>query len=96
MSAPVSIAHAKAVNSPSAYVELDGIGTDESVTEAIFLYVNTQSPMKLRVTFTDTPDVVSEIWVQGPFVIEMPSSNPIKLLEAKGVGTIEYFAAGNQ
>lgn len=99
-SANVSIRHAKTINSPSAFVPLDGVGTGESVTQANFLYLRTAGLlMKYRITQADYnggADIVSIVESQGVFVNEFPSAGYVKLLEAMGVGTIEYIAAGNQ
>lgn len=95
--AAVSAAHAKAINSPNAYVTLDGVGTNQSVTQGVFLYLRSASPMKVRLTIQDTPaDQLSVVYVQGPMLIELPSTNYLKLLEAQGVGSLEYYVCGNQ
>jgi hypothetical protein len=96
--AAVSITHAKSVNSPSAFVALDGIGTGESVTQGNFLYARSTSPMKYRLTMADYaggPDIVSIVEAHGTFILEFPTAGYLKLLEAMGVGTIEYIATGN-
>lgn len=88
----------KVVNSPSAFVELTGVGTGETVTQANFLFLRTSSPMQVRLTMNPSSgsDVVSILFIQGVHILELPSLNYLKLLEAQGVGTIEYFVSGNQ
>jgi hypothetical protein len=86
------------INSSGDFVTLGSIGADGDVTRADTLYFRSTSPMRVRVTFADTPDdVVAELVLQGTLVIEAPPSpNYIKLVEVKGVGTIEYLASGQQ
>lgn len=97
--ATVSIRHAKSINSPApAFVALDGVGTGESVTQANFLYLRTTGLMKYRITqadFNGGPDIVSIVETQGLLINEFPTAGYVKLLEAQGVGTIEYIASGN-
>lgn len=89
--------HTRNLNSASAFVALSGIGPDDTVTNANILYVRTTSPMRIRVTYKDLPaDLVSVFVVQGTYFMEVPDSNPIILLEAMGVGFIEYATSGNQ
>jgi len=97
--AGVSIRHAKAINSPSVFVALDGVGPTGSVTQANFVYMRSTSPMKYRLTqadFNGGPDIVSIVETQGLLINEFPTSGYVKLLEAQGVGTVEYIASGNQ
>lgn len=83
------------LNSALAYSELPGVG--DTVTRGTFLYVRTQNKMLVRITQAgDSGDVVSVMYVQGLFIQEFPAGNYLKLLEAQGVGVIEYFASGNQ
>lgn len=88
------------VNSPSpAYAALDGVGTGESVTQGNTIYLRTTSQMKIRATFADPaggPDIVSIIPHQGLWIQEFPNNGYLKLLEAQGVGGVEYFVSGNQ
>lgn len=94
--AGVIVSHAKQVNSPAAFVTLDGIGSGATVTQGNFLYVKTNAAMQLRLTFADAgPDIVSILQVAGPLVFQIPASGYLKLLEAKGVGAIEYLVSGN-
>ena len=95
--ADVSTYSAPNLNSPVSFAELDGIGDGNTVTKGTFLYVRTSSKMTIRITQGEGDDaVVSTLYVQGLFMQEFPSSNPLTLLEAQGVGVIEYFASGNQ
>lgn len=98
--APVQTgAQVRLVNSAGAYVPLDGVGTGETVTKANLLYLNTKdSAMWVRLTFANSPgsDVVSELPVKGPAAITVDETHYLKLVEAKGTGTIEYYASGNE
>jgi hypothetical protein len=94
--AQVYIETTRNVQSPSAYVELTGIGTTDTITRANFLYFKAASPVMLRLTMVDTPsDIVAEEWVSGVIVHEFPDDHALKLLEVKGSGTVEYMASGN-
>lgn len=95
--AAVSVKNFKNVNSPSSYVEMEGVGTGQSVTQGTFLFVQCTAPMKIRITTQPDSggDVVSEIPVQGALVIEFAAANYLKLLESKGVGGVEYFVSGS-
>lgn len=98
-SAPVSTFQKPSVSSPSSYAALDGIGTGSTVTKANFLYLRTDAPFLLRITFDDGAGgnvVVTGIPVDGLFVQETQANKFIKLLEAQGTGVVEYFASGNQ
>jgi hypothetical protein len=94
--ANVSSLNAKAVNSPSAYVQLDGLGVGETVTQGTFLYLRSNTAMVLRMTTFGAPDLVAEIPIQGTVIYQFPQAAYLKLLEAKGVGTVEYLVAGQQ
>ena len=95
--APVQTgAQVRQVNSPLAYVALDGVGVGETLTEGNTFYMRIQSPMKLRLTFKETPtDVVSVLYPQGLAVVEIDPQHPLILAEVMGIGTIEYFISGN-
>ena len=87
------------VNSPSpAFVTLDGVGTGQSVTQANTLYLRTTTQMLMRFTFANPaggPDIVSQVPVQGLHIAEYPLNGYLKLVEAQGIGGIEFFASGN-
>jgi hypothetical protein len=86
------------VNSPSAFVALDGIGPGQSVTRANTFYLRSLSAMQLQLTFLDPgggADIVSIVPVQGLLILEPSETGALKLLEAKGAGKVEYFASGN-
>jgi len=86
------------VNSPVAFVALDGVGSGQSVTQANTLYLRTTAQMLVRMTFADPaggPDIVSVVTVKGILILEPSDAGYLKLLEAQGAGTIEYFASGN-
>lgn len=96
--APVQTgAQVRQLNSPTAFVPLDGVGVGETLIEGNTFYMRMQSPIKLRITFKETPlDIVSVIYPKGLLIIEVDEQHPILLIEAMGVGTIEYFVSGNQ
>jgi hypothetical protein len=83
------------VNSPSVFVTLSGIGTGQTVTQALTLYVRCLIPMQIRLTFSGdaTPKV---IYLQGVLLLEASVAAPITLLEAMGAGQVEFWASGNQ
>lgn len=86
------------INSPSAYVAIDGVGTGESVTQANTVYIRTVVPMQIRATFANPEggaDIVSIVPVLGLFILEPSAAGYVKLLEAKGQGKVEVFASGN-
>lgn len=93
--ANTSVLHAKSVNSPTVYVTLDGLGAGETVSQGVFLYLKTNAQMTLRLTTQGTPDLVAEVPIFGTVIWQFPSTNYLKLLEVKGVGTLEYLIAGN-
>lgn len=97
-SAPASTSSSKLVNSPSVYVPLDGVGTGESVEQANFLYLRSTAPMSIRLTTkaNSGPDVVAIVPIQGVMILEFQTTQYLKLIEAEGVGTVEFFASGNQ
>lgn len=83
------------VNSPSAYVPLNGIGPTGDVVNADFLYLRSNATLKLRITQTDgLGTLVSEQYFSGLKIIEFPSTNCAVLVEVKGTATIEYLASG--
>jgi hypothetical protein len=87
----------RSLNSPNAYAVLFGVGAIDTVTKGNFLVVRCVSPMMVRLTFSQLPvNIVSEFFVQGQMLIEIPDANPLIALEAKGSGFITYAVSGNQ
>jgi hypothetical protein len=86
------------LNSPGGYVTLTGVGSSDTVTQGDTLYVRTQSPCLIRVTFFNPvvpmSPIVSIIPLQGTMFIEPPASYYVSLLEAQGVGFVEYLVSG--
>jgi len=85
------------LQSPSAFVTLDGVGTAATVTQGSFLYFKTDGAIDLRITTDDGSggqDVVV-VPVQGLLVMELPTNKPLELLEAQGSGKLEYLVAGS-
>lgn len=97
ISAPVSFYSQKLVTA-AAFAELDGIGTGKAVTKALFLYLATNGPCQLRITYQadSGPDIVSVEPLNGTLLKQLPAGNYIKLVEILGTVTVEYFAAGNE
>lgn len=96
-SATVSAYNTKSLNTPApSFFTLDGIGPSESVTQGNFLYIRTTSPIRFRFTSQGpSGDDVSVLTIQGVVLLEFNSANYLKLLEAQGVGTVEYLVSGN-
>ncbi len=89
------------IATPNAYIALTGVGAADSVTQCDTFTIRSQSALRVRITFSDTPsDLVSELVVMGTLLIEAPpqsntpAPNYIKLIEVKGAGIIEYLASG--
>jgi hypothetical protein len=87
------------INSANAFVELDGVGSTDPVTQGNFLFLRTVVPMVMRLTMADPaggPDLVSQVPVHGLLITEFSAAGYLKLLEIKGVGGVEWFISGNQ
>lgn len=85
-------------NSPGAFVTLSGVGAADTVQKGDTLYFKANAVIKLRITTVDPEggaDLVSTIPVYGSLLIEVPITGYLKLVEAKGVGTIVYMASGS-
>lgn len=78
------------------YQTLPGIGSAPSVTKANTLYFRTSALLLLRLTTDDGAggSVTSVIPANGLGFLEFDGARFLKLLEASGVGSIEYFASG--
>lgn len=88
---------ARSLNSPLAFVALQGIGDDDTVTKGEILYLRSAEDIELRITTDDGlgGDVIEDVVpVSGLYVREFPATKFLKLLEAKGESAIEYFASG--
>ena len=85
------------VASPGAFLALDGVGPAAAVTQGTFLYFKSNTPVILQLTCDDGlgSTVVIEQPVQGLYMLEFPSSQPLELLKIKGSATIEYLVVGN-
>ena len=75
----------------------DGLGPAAAVTQGTFLYFKSNTPVILQLTCDDGlgSTVVIEQPVQGMYMLEFPSSQPLELLKIKGSATIEYLVVGN-
>lgn len=89
------------VASPAAFVALSGVGASDAVTQGSFLYVRTNAPMQLRMTFNNPAGGVTTAVVPvgssiggGLLVLEFDPTRYLTLLEAEGIGTIEYLVGG--
>lgn len=88
----------RAVNVPSPdFLELDGIGSDRTVSEGNFLYLRSNSTVTVRVTqaFT-TGEATATFKINGLCILEFPEAEPLTLVEVQGSSTIEYFAQGQR
>lgn len=96
--AAVSAYQSRSLNSPSSFAGLDGVGSGETVTKATFLYLRTATAMTIRLTTDDGSggSVTAVIPVDGFLLMEFQTAKFLKLVEAQGVGTVEYFASGNE
>jgi len=84
------------VASPS-WATLSGVGAADTVTRADTLYLRCNSPIKVRLTQADKDggaDIVSIVEVHGVLLQEFPQNGCLKLLEAQGSATLEYFVSG--
>jgi hypothetical protein len=86
----------RTVNSPAAYLTLDGVGETATVTQGDFLYFKSDGLMLLRLTQDDGAGstTVQVVPVHGLVVLEFPSSRALELLEVQGTGQIEYLVTG--
>jgi hypothetical protein len=92
----VSTGNVVAINSPSAFVAIPGIGAAPGpVTQGQLLYVRSIGPMQIRKTY-GAFGVVGPEPFSGLHIIESDPSNPLTLLEFKGSGTIEFWSCGVQ
>lgn len=85
----------RAISSPAAFVALEG--TPGTVPQANLLYLRSDAPVQVRMTFDDAPnpDIVSVVPVKGPLVMELEDARFLKLLEVQGTANIEYMLTGN-
>jgi hypothetical protein len=85
-------AQSRLIASPSAFVELDGVGVNNTVPKGDTHYLRTSVVMSVRLTFLDLSTAV--IPVKGVLLIEYDPANPLTLLEVKGSGQVEWFVSG--
>jgi|HubBroStandDraft_5_1064220.scaffolds.fasta_scaffold74692_1 hypothetical protein len=87
------------LNSPSAFVTLDGVGASDVVTMAATVYARVRcGGFQLRVTMHNPlgSPIVSVVPFAGVFLFEPDVANGyyVTLLELQGVGAVEYYASG--
>lgn len=85
------------INSPSAYVPLQGVGPTDTVTQGNTLYLKSNAPVNIRITQDDGSggtDVTEMLGVHGLVVREFSTIYPLELVEIQGSATIEYFFSG--
>ena len=86
----VAMPHALvSVASPSAYVDVPGIG--DAVTQVAFLYLRAEASLLFRLT---TADGTSVLRIDGLVVLEFAAAAPLTQLEVQGGGRYEILAAG--
>jgi hypothetical protein len=82
-----------ALNSPSSFQALAGVGASSQVTAAHTLYVNTGGvAVQMRLTTLEGAQVVP---LAGVGAWEFPVGDPLTLVEAMGNTAIEWYAWGN-
>ena len=86
------------INTPNAFLALSGVGPTDDVTRGDTLYIKTNSPIQVRLTFAQVSggDLISTLPLYGTCILEIPSDQYLKTIEAKGAGTIEYLISGSQ
>jgi hypothetical protein len=86
----------RAISSPSSYVDVRCVGTNEAVTKGSFLYARASAAMLLRLTTDDGAggSVLAVLPIDGLLVFEVDPDKFLKLLEAQGEGTLEFLVSG--
>lgn len=86
------------IASALSFVPLQGAGPTDAVTKATFLYLKSSAVIELRLTTDDGAggDVVAIIPPGGLFLLELDATKFLKLLEARGTASVEYFVSGNE
>lgn len=83
------------LQSPLAYVPLSAVGATGPVTQAHTLYVRSNAPIQLQLTYLgdSTPHTT---YLMGLLVLEADPSHPIVAVAAQGAAFVESLAVGNQ
>jgi len=91
------------INSPNAFITLDGVGANDVVQQASTFFARVRSGgFQLRITFANPAvplsPIVSILPLAGALLFEPDSASGffITLLEVKGSGSIEFLASGMQ
>jgi hypothetical protein len=85
------------VSSPSSYKTLSGVGTNDTVTEATFIYLRTDANLLVRITQTiATVPTTAVHSIRGLCILEFPDNEPVTLVEVQGTATIDFFAQGQR
>jgi hypothetical protein len=86
------------VNSPSAPVAIEAIGSGGQVTQGLTLYMRALTPLTLVATITNPAGgtFTSTIPLGGACILELPSNAPLIGLTVQGAGTLEYWCSGTQ
>jgi hypothetical protein len=87
-----------AAPTPNVYQAIDCIGTGGAVTQALTLFLRTQVPMMVQMTFNNPnggTTVITEP-INGVKLQEYPANGTLIALGVQGAGSIEVWAAGNQ
>lgn len=89
------------INSPSAFVQLDGVGTGDAVTQASTVYLRVRTPAwQARITFNNPANVMSPIVsvlpIAGVLLLEPDYASGffVTKVEIQGSGSVELYASG--
>jgi hypothetical protein len=89
------------VASPLAFVALSGVGATDTVTQGTFLYLKTNAPMQVRMTFNNPAGGVTSAVTNvgssvggGQIIQEFDPTRWLTLLEVEGSGTVEWLVGG--
>jgi len=90
----------RTINSPAAFVTLEGVGSGDTVQQADTVYARVRSGgFQLRVTFANPAaplsPIVSVVPIAGVLLLEPDAMSGfyITKLELQGSGQIEYYAS---
>lgn len=85
------------IASPSGFLALPTVGSAGDVTRGDTLYAKCDGPLILRITQDDgsgSPGDPVDLPIQGLFMMEFPSTQPLLALSVKGNANLVYFVSG--